>query len=697
MLISYEFTDFFLIWAGYGNVYSNYRGIQLLAAYIMAINEINNKFDGIADHLLPNTTILLGYEQAQDSNFFWTVLGADYVLYDFNFNLDVCIGPNGNNAMQTAAEFFQTFKQLQIGFDSSASVFEDKKKYNNLARVCPDDSFSAYVIAKVICGKYNWKRVVTFSSTDSYGSYFLSQFQVYAKQFSIDIIGTYTFTTGENNFEPLISSAKGLGGYIFIFFMGAEDAGVLLEQGYDSGLFKEGTQVIGVNRMASPAIWQAMTYSADIKSILKGLIIPLATTTYDTPLGRQFVNRWRAQQYTGGYVQNGTTYCNMAQDDSHTNAYLYTYAGLCLGLNFSSFALDGSNIDPDVAYVYDATYAGAYAVHNLLYNKHINREQFTADLIMNTLVQNVSFAGLTGRVSFSPGVGYENSGLGDRASDHTYSIVNFNPKYFHRILGNGAGGMNGSTNTSGLVAALKWNSLSETFVPCRDCPSIIFNTHDNSVPYDRTPETIVKLTDAQKNIVFALGLLCFLEVLCFFVMIVWRRNDRIVKAAQPIMLHLILLGGLFGAAQVVLIVAEVTDTVCILQMWFAHICFGLCFSALVVKTWVVNKIVNSRMKRVKVRMTDALVNVTITIAILTAILFVVTFIGKPYLATSVTSDINKPLRYYYCAQKNPAISTILLVLEIVSLLVGLRLCWMIRNVPDALNESRYIVAGEIVF
>ena len=148
-----------------------------------------------------------------------------------------------------------------------------------------------------------------------------------------------------------------------------------------------------------------------------------------------------------------------------------------------------------------------------------------------------------------------------------------------------------------------------------------------------------------------------------------------------------------GCSQIVLSSFDASNVVCRLEIWFSHLCFGFGFSALLVKTWMVSKVFNSGLKKVKVSVIVGLKNVALIMTGLVAFLLIITFVGNPHSTTLVTSDVHKPLKYIYCTQSNPSISPVLLVLEAIALAIGLKLCWDIRNVPDALNESKYIRAG----
>ena len=67
-----------------GNVIKHKQGNQILAAYVMAINELNNKNDGIYDDLLPNTQIK--FLVADESDEFITNIETNIDLNKNSFN-----------------------------------------------------------------------------------------------------------------------------------------------------------------------------------------------------------------------------------------------------------------------------------------------------------------------------------------------------------------------------------------------------------------------------------------------------------------------------------------------------------------------------------------------------------------------------------------------------------------------------------
>ena len=587
--------------------------------------------------------------------------------------------------MADTAGLFQDFQILQMGYDTMSSTFDDKFAYPYFARTCPHESYEGIVLANIISTYFNWQRVITFSSTDTYGSSLLEEFAFGAAANNIQIIQSQTFRSGHTDYTSVINAAKNQGVYIFVLLMDAHDAGLLLQQGSQLGLFSSSTQVLGTSATATATTWKSMSKDADVIAIMKGYMAIQPTTAYHTPEGFDFISRWRKQPPTVPYVHNGQTYCVSGYDAIYDPLYYYYNYNdgsvICLGLNFSAFHRNGSNIDPYVPYVYDAVYAAAYAYHSLLYDELIPLTEITGPVLLDSLAFNVSFDGVSGNINFANGIGEDGLYRGERETDLSYYLMNFHSDSFSRAL-----------NSTGLVPVLKWNS-DTGFVPCSGCSSIIYRTSDNSVPYDTTPLTLITLSTTQKEALLALAILAALLIIGFWALIIVHRGNRIIRASQPTMLHLMFLGGVFGVGQILLSAASVSNTTCVLGVWFSHLAFGFAFSALLTKTWVIHKIINSRQRKVRIKMSDAVLNVVVALAIQALFLFLITFIEIPTVSTIVTNDVNKPLKYYYCKHKSVTITSILYVIEILSLLVGLRLCWSIKNIPDALNESKFIFGG----
>lgn len=87
------------LYTQYGEIIN--EGRQQQAAVLMAIDEINNKTDGIADSLLPSTNLLLAVGKLRNT-FFGAAEGARHVVRD-SFNgtgVKAIIGPDRTEAAE---------------------------------------------------------------------------------------------------------------------------------------------------------------------------------------------------------------------------------------------------------------------------------------------------------------------------------------------------------------------------------------------------------------------------------------------------------------------------------------------------------------------------------------------------------------------------------------------------------------------
>ena len=182
-----------------------------------------------------------------------------------------------------------------------------------------------------------------------------------------------------------------------------------------------------------------------------------------------FMARLRAMPPTTGSGGN----CNLETDD---DGGTYLWAEESDGNKSTPRVCAGSEVNQTVnpwsPYAYDAAYAIAHAVHELVEVQ--NKTQIVGAELMESLLRHVSFKGITGLVSFSGGSEEPNQqGRGDRRTDIRFNVVNY------------------VDNALGLVTVGTW-------VPCKDrgvlvgCSfserwqasgqPLIFSTADNSRP-----------------------------------------------------------------------------------------------------------------------------------------------------------------------------------------------------------------------
>lgn len=393
------------------------NGIQYLAAFLMALREINNKHDGYYDDLLPRTKIVASIRISKGNDthpdFIDDVYDAIYVAAKaFNgTGVQANIATASNSASNNVAQIFNGFKLVQVAYGSTGSFLSYSTPFPYYYRTCSDDAFQGYALAEIISMHFHWKSVSVFSSIDSYGSDLFQQFSIRANQVGINIVSIHQFRAGLLDFTPLIQNCLTHGTRIFVLFMAGSDAGPLLEQGYKLGLFgRQGTQIIGSNQIVSPKAWNAMSETAPVQSILNGAMAVSQSFTYDTSTLKDFARRWVHQNDTVTVDPiTGIETCHTGVDDDGST-YLYQgqvkEAGQtvmkCAGLQFKKqFGSDGSGIADYAPFAYDAVVALAQGLHNTIYEQGYSK--FDGDILNNALSFNYSASGVTGEIAFRQG------------------------------------------------------------------------------------------------------------------------------------------------------------------------------------------------------------------------------------------------------------------------------------------------------
>lgn len=297
------------------------------------------------------------------------------VTHDSTDNKHVCV-----HAMTQSAPIGNNFGMTQIAYGSTGSYLSYVGPYPYYMRVCPDDGFQGKILAN-LAAKWGWLGVSTFTSLDlnGYGTDISQQFGIEGDRLGIKILSAHQFREGED-LKRVIAAAKITGARVFVLAMKPKDAGRLIEQGFDAGLFTEGTTLLVSAFNLVPSLWQQhMTPGRkDIPTMLKGIIGVKQHLQYDTPKLVEFTKRWRALDDTNHQQGQAEDVCLTDQDDDGN----FLYQGnpdpdnatmICAGLAFArDFNSDGSDINPFAVYAYDSVMLLSAALQWLFDGKMAN-------------------------------------------------------------------------------------------------------------------------------------------------------------------------------------------------------------------------------------------------------------------------------------------------------------------------------------
>jgi hypothetical protein len=283
-----------------------------------------------------------------------------------------------------------------------------------------------------------------------------------------------------------------------------------------------------------------------------------------------------------------------------------------------------------------------------------------------------------------------NYARGDREVGNHYELVNFD-----------AAAYDSNPASAHVLGRIGTWTVEDGYSACElggsdYCISVQYNTADNLPALDTPPRIVINMEAPLRVFLLALAALCFVvtSVFSYFVLRFW--SSKVIRAAQPLQLCFILLGAYFGVGRVVAGAVLLTDVVCDLQDWLGHLSFGLVFGSLLLKTWRVNKIVNTKtLKRVTISQKSLNIMMGVFLSVFGSYLAVMQGIGGQHHLYISTTVSNQETAYSHCGLRITHMATALYVAEAVMLVYGVRLCWATKDVPDVVNESKYIAAGEL--
>ena len=407
-----------------------------------------------------------------------------------------------------------------------------------------------------------------------------------------------------------------------------------------------------------------------------------------------FTTRFRAQSDTRMVNSDGSVTCDESLDD---DGYNYLFMGqadadsdmTCTGITYSEITVKGLEIPDAALYAYDATYSLAMALHTVMYDLEV--QNVTGDHIRDALLNNVSFTGSSAEIVFSKGrEGVDQYGQGDRGYGIDYEVYFFDPRGYHARVNDGLGAW--STVGIWLAENVLEPCDSTTNITCDDW---VFNTADNSPPDDIAPIIEVQMDDATRTGLRVAGALCMALALAFLVVLELCKETKLVKATQPAMMQIVIIGALLACIRVIIATVDLTDSLCIAGLWLGHMSFALVFGALVMKTYRVDAVVNSGLKRVRVTTKDVQRVLLVVVFLFCVYLMAHTLYSRPHLAYEESFNGHTWIRLMKCANDNSQMGAALYAMEAVILAAGARLCWSTKDVPDAVNDSRYIAMGKI--
>jgi len=680
-------------------------GVQCKEAILMAFREVNNKTDGMYDDLLPTTELRMAYSPHGYSFSSATVatrtLGSSFGGLGVRAN----IGPDSNTGIAGSVKIFAEQGALQIAYQGDDDDFSLVETYPNFVRTNPSAGLQAFLLASFIYKTYGWERVAIIHSYNVWGYHV--QLRYIAGAQYIGASGYWVHTDyNSRDYEAMMKEVKATGANIYaLFIRDAVQTAAILKAGWKLKMFGEGTHIVAAESATSPEVWQNLDDGEmsleDIAGVMKGFTAVREMVRKSDPEATSFISRWRQQTPTVG--SGGV--CDSTTDDDGNFLHQYTADNttICAGLNFTEFATDGSDIDAAAMYAYDATILLAKGVNSLLHGNYSHQSEINF-FNMQTALDQVINAGVTGVFQRSPFLLRTSN---DRMSNIAYGMFTFDPELF---LQSSKGNM--SASAKGLIYTGTLDSSSLVYEPCIDnpvvaamcetqmypthiscaCSDFIFDTKDNTYPFDRPHVTTVSLEIGMAALLWVASVLCIVAVSISFATMVYYEQTRMIRILQPELVYVILLGGVCASVTAILASLEASGPVCISLNVMCHLSFIFIFSPLLVKTLRIYLVLNSGFQRKKVSLLQTMICVLVIFAITTILLSInIAHVWhEDYDYTMLTDNQFERTRAKTCPYMMHDSAVALLVFETLILFGGVYMCYLTRDLPSGISDAKQV-------
>ena len=384
-------------------------GVRRYTAFVQAIREINDKSDGVADDLLPNTQLRFTTRDSKrsEAHAYDGARKLAQLAFD-GTGVSAVVGAASSGPSKLAALALAQTSTPQISYSSTSAALSDGSTYPYFLRTPPSDAFQARGLADLAKNLLGYSRLAVVVGRDSYSTAGNAAFLAAAAELGITIIARVQIAPSAAGLSQQYKTLRQSAARVVVLFCSSYDASRFLD-----GALEEGIGGPGWMWLASDAVANANTFSrvadpARRERIFKGLFALSPSIGRGTPAYSSYLARLKALQPT---LANGVQ-CDTEVDDDGELMWAFDHdddASTPLECSGS----DNQAEDTYAPFAYDAVFALAKALHVLIEEYRVSA--ILGDELMAALTQNVSFVGVTGQIEFQDASGHPERHLhGDR-------------------------------------------------------------------------------------------------------------------------------------------------------------------------------------------------------------------------------------------------------------------------------------------
>ena len=318
--------------------------VENLAAFLMAVREINDKSDGMWDDILPNTQLKVVVREG------FGLEGAFRATIDLieafeGAGVTGIVGSLPSTETEASNRMAIDRKIPQVhSMASSTDLGMGLLHYPFKSQTNPIDSYEGMVLQSLMCNYFGIKKLALLYTLDNNGIFSAKEAQdgAFCSLDLLNLIGINSLT--QEDFSQEISDLKTSGARYFGLFVSALEAARFIEQGHASGLLGKDTIVL-CPKSVSDEVVSHFSPGADVASLMRGYFgmeyWPTFPFENKNEMSVDFAKRWRLQPSTLP-LSPGSGCNNATDDDAHHYVYRdQKHPSRCAGLDFSGYHCGG--------------------------------------------------------------------------------------------------------------------------------------------------------------------------------------------------------------------------------------------------------------------------------------------------------------------------------------------------------------------
>ena len=249
---------------------------------LLALRVINNKTDGVADHLLPTTHLRIAYTDSKCDAGRGITSALHVAQHAFGGQgAQAIIGTGCSGAAATAAHVALSARVPLISPSATSPSLSDGKAHPYFLRTIPSDAFGTIMMVDILQTLWNYSSVALIHSTDSYGIGGADAFIQMAAMSGLSIRTTQSFFKDSTDFSIQQTALMQAGSRVIVLMCPGSDASRFLRTALQAGVGGPGYLFFGGDTLAT-TFWESdpvlATDDSQRQLALRGLFAFIANT-----------------------------------------------------------------------------------------------------------------------------------------------------------------------------------------------------------------------------------------------------------------------------------------------------------------------------------------------------------------------------------------------------------------------------------